>query len=189
MPTELKTMLDAMLLIQPAHALLVILLLAAASQDWRCRRIPNGLVFGGAALGLLMQAASAGAAGLLSGLEGMLAGLVLLLPFYLLRVMGAGDVKLMAMTGSFLALPLTMYAVLATLITGGLLAFAWALGKGVLRQVAWNIGLTLQGALLSVASAERPSLAIAPSQSVGRLPYGLAIAGGTIACLVLHHLS
>src|SRR5690349_17759206 len=118
---------------------LLLLLLAAAWSDIRSRRIPNLLVFPGAIIGLLLHALlqqETGGLGILGSLAGLGTGLVLLLPLYLLRIMGAGDVKLMAMTGAFLGAQETVGALLCVLLAGGGLALAAALRHGTLR-VLW----------------------------------------------------
>jgi len=73
-------------------------LLGAALIDMNSYRIPNLLVLAGAGIGILYNTAFAPSLGLASVAAGMTMGLALLLPFYLLRAMGAADVKLMAMT-------------------------------------------------------------------------------------------
>ena len=93
-------------------ALLAGLLAAALWHDLRTRRIPNRLVLwgtvGGVVLNSMLPAGAGlfqqpfGGLGLLQSLAGAAAGLALLLPMYLLRALGAGDVKLMAMCGAFL---------------------------------------------------------------------------------------
>src|SRR5512146_2921662 len=88
------------------------LLLAAVRKDVRHHRIPNSLVFSGAALGILLNVLMPegagfaagyipGGGGLLYAVGGFAIGMAALLPMYLLRAMGAGDVKLMAMVGAF----------------------------------------------------------------------------------------
>ena len=180
----------SMLVLDPHTGLLMALLALAAWSDWSTRRIPNFLVLVAVLMGLSVNAlwpATPGA-GLVSALAGAGCGLTLMLPLYLLRAMGAGDVKLMAMAGAFLGFPMILHAVLATFMAGGVLALAYGVRKGVVRRMLANMGGVLQGAALSVVAHERPSLAIEQAESVGRLPYGLAIAGGTIGYLVLHQL-
>ncbi|WP_232539819.1 A24 family peptidase [Azohydromonas aeria] len=162
------------------------LLLGATVTDLRSRRIPNTLVLYGSALGLCFQAlAPASGAGLfpgsepglLAGLLGGLTGLGLLLPLYLLRVMGAGDVKLVAMTGVWLGVDNVWHATLCTLLAGGVLAVVVALASGALRQAVHNTMRVVHSALLRGASAGM--LVQAPVQTTGRLPYAVAIATGT----------
>ena len=78
------------------------LLIAAVASDWRSRRIPNALIVFGASGGLLLSLFSAGPAGVTQSLLGLLVGLLLLLPGFVLGFTGAGDVKLLAALGTFL---------------------------------------------------------------------------------------
>lgn len=180
-----------LLLSEPRSGLLIALLCLAAWLDWRTRRIPNLLIAAGIALGLAVNSLyPVGPDAALPGaLAGLACGLLLFLPFYLLRAMGAADVKLMAMSGAFLGFPGTLHAVLATLLAGGLLALLYALSRGALRPLLHNVSSLLHGAWLSIEFGQRPALGLDQSAaSVGKLPYGLAIAGGTISYLVLRQL-
>lgn len=100
----------------------IALLVLAVTGDLRERRIPNGLSLGGIVVGVTLHTALRGSDGASTALLGSLAGGLLLFPFYLLRGMAAGDVKLMAAVGAHLGPPLVVIAVLATLIAGGALA-------------------------------------------------------------------
>jgi prepilin peptidase CpaA len=186
---------------------LLLLLLPAAWSDIRSRRIPNVLVFPGAMIGVLLHAVlpqETGGLGVLGSLAGWGTGLALLLPLYLLRVMGAGDVKLMAMTGAFLGAQETVGALLCVLLAGGMLALAAALREGKLRLLWRNLNVILLGALaggamtgLSVSGkagegvtgdSAGDAIESAPesaAESTGTLPYGVAIAAGTMAYLAI----
>src|SRR5438876_165329 len=75
-----------------------------------------------------------GAIGLLQGLYGLLTGLALFMPFYMLRAFGAGDVKLLGMVGVWFG-PRPMIGVfLLTLLAGGVVALAMALWNRSLGQ-------------------------------------------------------
>ena len=56
------------------------------------------------------------------------AGQTVLLPLYVMRVLGAGDVKLVAMVGAFLGLPETVPALLCVFMTGRMAALVCAAG-------------------------------------------------------------
>lgn len=168
---------------------LVGLLAAAVWHDVRTRRIPNRLVLGGAAAGLAFQTllpAGAGlfvtpfgALGLLDGLTGLGLGLLLLLPIYMLGAMGAGDVKLMAMSGAFLGPHDVLGATLLTLVAGGLLALTVALSNGRLRQTLTNVRELLFHALVRTVTGGTARLD-APPAPTGKLAYAIAIAAGTL---------
>ena len=118
-------------------------------------------------------------------------GLLLLLPLYLLRMMGAGDVKLMAMIGAFLG-PNDIFGVfLSTLIVGGVLALIVSWRQGVLCKLIDN--LTLMFLLALSVNKSKPlrgnlSLVGDAPDSVGKLPYAIAIAAGTMIFLGFKNL-
>jgi prepilin peptidase CpaA len=164
------------------------LLLAAGVRDLRTRRIPTALVLFGMGLGLSRQALAPTAlfagdgSGLQAGLLGGLAGLALFLPLYLLRALGAGDVKLLAMVGVWLGPQGVLHATLWTLLAGGALALVLALANGTLRQAGMNMLRIARAAVLRSCSAGM--LVQAPVATTGRLPYALAIATGAAVEMV-----
>ena len=78
------------------HALILASTVTAGYYDVRYRRIPNWLV----ALTIIAccswHALRNGPAGFSTSIAGLLVGTAVLFPLFLLRGMGAGDVKLMA---------------------------------------------------------------------------------------------
>ena len=173
----------------PAIAL-VALVVAAAVVDVQSYRIPNWLTAGGMLLGLAWNSAIAPAplAGFLWALGGLAVGLAVLLPFYALRAMGAGDVKLMAMVGAFLGLPAVLYAVLFTFIAGGVLAVTFALAHRSAGRMAANVGEIARHMAFGAMTGTRPAVPLAAGPSIGKLPYGISIAIGTIAYVVADQL-
>ena len=192
MSSELIAVLDLleMLALSPRTGVLICLLAIAAVGDVRTGRIPNWLVFGGALYALAYNAlypVYPRDMGLLVALGGLAVGFASLLPGYLLRVLGAGDVKLMAMVGAFLGTRGAVEAVLASLIAGGLLALALAAYSGRLVQLLRNVAMVFRGTLLGVSTGVG-GLALQGGTSAGRMPYGVAIAAGTIGYLMLDQL-
>ncbi|WP_024302866.1 prepilin peptidase [Pseudogulbenkiania sp. MAI-1] len=153
-------------------------LLAAVFTDTATRKIPNKLVAAGVITGLLCQALLPDGDGLIAALKGMVLGFALFFPLYMLRVMGAGDVKLMAMVGTFTGHQDIIGIVLSTLLAGGILSLLFALRLRAVRQLLANLRSI---ALLAMAKASKETLATSGStiSSVGTLPYALAIAIGT----------
>lgn len=166
----------------PVPLCVTLLAIVAASTDITSRRIPNRLVAIGLAGALVAQCALHGVpAGALAWLAGAATGLGLLLPFYLLRGMAAGDVKLMLAIGSWVGASMAFYIVLATFLAGGIGAIAFALLRGRMRQMCANV-LTLiaRRSTGAYAGATDGPVEVA---SVGALPYGVAIAAGTLGML------
>lgn len=177
-------------------AVLAALLAGATWHDWRTRRIPNRLVLCGTLAGLALNSllphgaglfdAPFGGLGLAQALAGAATGLALLLPMYLLRALGAGDVKLMAMCGAFLGPQGVLEAALLTFLTGGLLALAAALAGRRLQQVLRNTYHMLLYAVLHSMAGGGAAIATAPPSN-GRLAYAFAITGGTVLQMTLHY--
>ena len=79
----------------PAHFLLLCMMLVfAVYGDLRNHRISNRLTLVGLIVGLGLQSVEGGLQDLTSGLLGAAIGLACFAPFYFLRAMGAGDLKL-----------------------------------------------------------------------------------------------
>lgn len=104
-------------------ALILLSATAAGYFDLRWRRIPNWLVATTVLLSLAWHTWLQGWTGLWLSGGGLLAGLGLLLPLYLLRGMGAGDVKLFAAIGA----AVTYKQILSVFVIAALIAGVMAL--------------------------------------------------------------
>ncbi len=173
------------------------LLGAAVWHDLKSYRVPNRIVFPGIALAVVLHAfVPAGISfmgalqggGLLHALGGLAVGLGLLLPLYLMRAAGAGDVKLMAMAGAFLGPKDAFGAVLFTFSTGALLALACAVRTGVMLRMAHNIRIILYSLFARLAAANGPSFD-SSTDAAAKIPYTVAIAIGTAGWVGLRHFA
>lgn len=117
----------------PAICLVGTLLIASVA-DVVSHRIPNVLLAPALTIAILISLLENGVGGLLTSLAGLGIGLLILMPLYLMRAMGAGDVKLLGVAGAFLGPLGALVAGLATLIVGGIYGILWivwrALGPG-----------------------------------------------------------
>lgn len=157
-------------------------LLVAIASDVRHRRIPNTLVFAVLAIGLLLQAMgpqpfrqsegifslSPGALGFSGGLLGALVALLVFLPMYALRALGAGDVKLLTGVGAFAGTAAFLNIALWVLLAGGVLAVVRLAVTGHPRLLLNNMAAVMTGHFK-------------PAQTLWRMPYAVAIAMGVAA--------
>lgn len=169
---------------------LVLLVLTALVIDLRQRRIPNTLVLLALGAGLVINligpqiwlhgsgllSTYPGAIGIKGSLLGALTGLAVFLPFYLLRAMGAGDVKLMAGIGSFVGPATAINVALFILVTGGVLAVVRMVWVRKTQLVLFNVATALGQWVPGTAARFDPA-----TQSADRMPYGVAMAGGLLA--------
>ncbi len=169
---------------QYRDALLLLMVSIAAVNDLATRRIPNRLLLAGLAGALFLHALSAepGAA-LLSASGGMLVGLAIFLPFYLVHGMAAGDVKMMAVVGFFTGPAEALQIAIITWCAGGVMALLLILLRSRVRLALVNIGHLLSGFMVPGKKLADTAL----PQSAGSMPYGLAIAAGTIVVLVTQY--
>ena len=168
-----------------AITILLLLLSIAAWQDFRDYHIKNLLVLPGAVLGIFMNAILPEGLGIVGSLLGCGVGLLLLLPFYLLRVMAAGDVKLMAMVGAFLGPHVMIDVLLYVFLAGGVLALGVAWCQGALKRLFYNTLTILFSFTPKRMQLDSPSH-MAGTKNANKLPYGVAIAAGTAIFLVTH---
>jgi prepilin peptidase CpaA len=169
--------------IPPRGALLVltVLLIAAAILDIRYRRIPNWLTMGGVVAGLLLNSfIGPPEGGLLYSLAGLGGAFAVYLFLYVLRAMGAGDVKLMAAVGSLVGLERWFGVFFVTAIVGGIMALLLVLVRGRAKKTLWNVGFILNEMRFGRAAyVTRDELDVRSGKAVG-LPHGAVIAVGTI---------
>lgn len=190
--SEFRALLELlwMLVTDPRTGVLMALLVAAAVTDCRSFRIPNWLTGGGLlfALAWTTMVPPVPGGGWTWPVAGMLLGFLAMLPLYVMRVVGAGDVKLMAMTGAFLGWYDTLFAMLFSLIAAGVAALAFAAVRGVVPRMLENTRTVLFGLATSTFIGQRPVVHLEPGKSVGKLAYGASTAAATIAYLVARQL-
>jgi len=180
-----------------ALAPMLVLLLLAAKQDVNSHRISNKLVLVGVFIGLVLNgllpeglgfnSQVPGALGWLAALKGLAVAMAVFLPLYLLRAMGAGDVKLMGMVGAFIGPNDVLGAVLATLVAGGVMALLVTMWSKQLGAMLQNIKLIFYGSAVKLSIGQAPLMNDLPV-SVGKLPYALAITLGTFTYLIWQRL-
>lgn len=159
-------------------ALTVAVSVVAAVTDVRKGRIPNVLTYTAMLSGLLLQVIAHGVQGLVLGLSGgaVFGGVFLLL--YLVRAMGAGDVKLATALGCIVGLRASVQLMLSVAVAGGVLAVLYMLFR---RRAAETLRNTLSVLGFHVRFGLRPHPVVnLENPTAARMPYALAAAGGTL---------
>lgn len=159
----------------PLTAIVLLASAWAVREDLLAHRIPNRLTGPLLVAGILFQIVKSGWSGIPDALLGALIGLALLLPFYVMRAMGAGDVKLLAALGTLLGPYWSFVAGIETLIAGGLFGIAYvasgAARAALLRRgIPWRLRLHYAGVRAMEMRRER-------------FPYAIAIAAGAICAV------
>jgi len=156
--------------------------IAGAVSDVRSNRIPNWLTYGGLALALTLRAAVGGWRSLEQGVGGILLGGGVFFVFFLVHGIGAGDVKLMAAVGAWVGPHSTLGVLIATALSGGVLALVYMAFYKRVGSTFRNLGALLRFHLRA-GVRPHPELNLQGPETI-RLPYGLAIAMGTLYLLI-----
>jgi prepilin peptidase CpaA len=151
---------------------------SGAAFDVFTRRIPNELTYGGIIIGMVFGYAVAGWRGLGTSVLGTLVGAGVFFLFYLVRAMGAGDVKLMAAIGSISGPRKSIETVFACAIAGGLMAIGYMLYHHRIRGTFANIAALLHFHVKHGAKSH-PEINLSNPTAI-RMPYGVAIATGCL---------
>jgi len=152
------------------------LFLVAGYTELKQRRIPNWLTLSAILVALWGALLLDGGHGLKDAACGLAIGGGAFLPFCLAGAVGGGDLKLMAAVGAILGTRLAGWALYYTVLSGGVLAIVYLLWTGqllayLMRLCRWFAGRR---------EADHDGLAKRPT-----LPFGLAIAAGTIWAIAM----
>jgi prepilin peptidase CpaA len=163
--------------------LLEALVIIAAIWDIRWRRIPNWLTIPGIVLGVGLNWFLFETPGLRDSLEGLGLAFAVYFVLYLLRGMGAGDVKLMAAVGATVGLWNWVGILFLTAAAGLVAGLALVAFKGRFRRTFRNIWMILTRLGRGRAPyQENPELDVTTEKGM-RLPHGALIALGALGFL------
>lgn len=165
------------------HYLLVTLLMLCTASDVRANKIPNIMTMPFAASAVALHSFAKGLDGFLFSTAGIATGIGLLVVFYMMGGMGAGDVKLMGAVGGFLGAKGTFEAFVLSALAGGIYSVALIL----IRRDVFK-GSFCEKLKLLISMVLLKQYIPIQTESLGqepRLKYGVAIAFGTITYLLL----
>lgn len=161
---------------QAGNVSLLVILATAAIYDVKYQKIPNILTFSVMLGGIAYHSWFSGIHGCLFSLGGASLGIALLIVFYLMGKMGAGDVKLMGAVGSILGPTGAFNAFLLTAIVGGIYAIIILLFRGRFVDLMNRMWLAMR---LTYLTRSPMAPALAEDRNSPALCYGIAIAIGT----------
>jgi prepilin peptidase CpaA len=162
--------------------------LGAGILDWRYRRIPNWLTVSGAVAGFAVNTILFSWPGLKAALMGAALGLGLLLPFVVIRSLGAGDWKLAGALGACLGPRQLLSVLMGTILVAGVMALALVIWKGRLKRTLLNIAhllaalfsLRMPGSEVSLDDPESTKIPFGVAMALTVLFYGMGRALGKL---------
>jgi prepilin peptidase CpaA len=155
----------------------------AGYTDYRWRRIPNWLTVSGFWLGIAVNSMARGWPGAKDSLLGAGLGLLILLPFVLVRSLGAGDWKLIGALGAFLGPQHLITVLFATLLIAGVMALILVIWRKRVRQTFRNMGRML--AAMATLHLPGQEVSLDNPQSL-KIPFGVAVAVAVVLDVAGH---
>lgn len=160
--------------------ILFIVLIICLVTDLRKQKIYNKVIFPALVAAILFQAVIHGLSGLKLSLLGFTTGFAILLIPYFMGGFGAGDVKLLALIGALKGSQFVINTAIYMALIGGLIALIIIITHKETLNVIKNIFLWI-GSLFYGA---RYKLELPTSVLLKKYPYGVAIVGGAVVCLL-----
>lgn len=117
----------------------LVLLGAAVCSDLRSMRVPNRLIAAGILLGVLLRLTGSGTEDVLHIIADLVSPVLLLYPVYLVRGLGAGDVKLFAFVSVTVGFRLTLQIIIYSFIIGSAIGIGRWILRGQMRYRLNNI--------------------------------------------------
>lgn len=181
---------DSIMLPMINQSLLILVLILSVYFDIKEKRIPNVITFPIIIWGFISASFYSGLIGFQFSLLGFLCGFAVFFIPFAFRIMGGGDVKLMAAIGTLLGWKMVLLILLYTALAGGMIAIISAIYHHDLSKII----------LLGIRFVLRPFLALIQRKTLNRtllnllqkmdnirisresryIPYAAAIAAGTL---------
>jgi Flp pilus assembly protein protease CpaA len=152
-----------------------LILAAGAANDLYNQKVHNWLFLICLGCGLLYSIAFGGFSGLLDGLGGLLAALVTTLPLVLIRVLGAGDLKIFMAFGLTLSWQVVVSVAVYALFAAAAIGFLQVTFSGQLISTIKNMYCFLH-----------PAYKV-ENQKLHRIPYTVALLLGWAMYLIQTH--
>ncbi|NLK36052.1 MAG: prepilin peptidase [Gracilibacteraceae bacterium] len=159
------------------------LLLFALVSDLRTYSIKNYITYGFMLIGLTLNFAMEGLRGLAFSLQGIIIPALFLFILYIMRIIGAGDVKLLCAVGAVMGGVFSLYAAICSFICGGFIASSLMLARNNASERFNHFILYLTSCFLTMKILQYTDFG--DRKDGGKFHFSLAIASGTIAAVII----
>lgn len=159
------------------------LLMLSLVSDLRTYRIKNYITYSFMLAGLTANLAMEGPKGMIFSLQGIMLPVVGLILLYMMRVIGAGDIKLLSAVGAVMGAGFILSAMLYSFICGGIIA-------SLIILIRRN-GIERFKYLFSYMKSCLVSMELLPyadsqdKQDRGKFHFSIAVASGTAAAVII----
>ncbi len=156
--------------------ILSIVLAVAIIDDIRNYRIHNSVVLSGLVAGLSLSLIQGGFHGLLMSILAALIPVIILLPLFTLRMLGAGDIKLFCAIGAIMGIEFIFCSMVFAFLAGGVIALVIMLFRRNMLKRLMHIAAYLKSIYLSHSAL--PYTTFSNKRDGAKFHFSPAIAAG-----------
>lgn len=160
------------------------LLLLSLLSDFRTSRIKNSITFSFMLAGLAVNIAAEGFKGLMFSIQGILLPAACLAVLYGLRIIGAGDIKLLSALGAVMGAVFALYTALYSFICGGFIALWVIFSRNNWKERLRYLFEYIRGCLLSMRVLQYTDFH--DGRQTGSFHFSAAIASGAVLAFIVH---
>lgn len=162
-------------------AFIIMQLVIAVITDVKCYKVKNQMIIVSLIGGTAFNISSIANHDLLINILGLFAPFILLMPLYVLKMLGAGDIKLFCSIGLLLGIKDVLYSIMYSYLFGLVLAVFIMLSRDNFAARFKRLFIYLKCSILTMSILPYDDLNI---QSDGRMHFTIPIAMGTIAVIL-----
>lgn len=159
------------------NVIITIQILLAVMYDLYCYKVKNIITYTFACLGIAYNLFTGDSSLILSSFMGILVPIALLMPLYLLRVLGAGDIKLFCSIGALLGADDIIAIIVNSFLSGGVIAVFLMLIRQNLRDRGKHLMQYIRNCMLTMDFAPYDDFL---EKNGSKMHFTIAIAAGTI---------
>ncbi len=159
------------------------LLLLALASDLINYKIKNSITYSFMLAGLTANFAIEGSKGMIFSLQGIMLPAAALIVLYIMRLVGAGDIKLLSAVGAVMGAGFVVDAMLYSFICGGIIALLLILIRRNGIERFKYLFSYIKSCIISMELLQYTDFK--DMQSTGKFHFSIAIASGTVAAFII----
>jgi prepilin peptidase CpaA len=156
-------------------------IIIAFYTDIRWMVIPNTLTLSAAGLGIVFQTIINQWSGFITSVVGLCVVFAITLGLYLIRGVGAGDVKGLAALGAITGAQFSMSVLVIALIYAGVVGFVIIVSRGRIGELIHHWWVSI---ICFCTTREREHLQLIATHRVHSFPFMIAVLPAFITCLI-----
>lgn len=162
--------------------LLILLLITATIADIKNLKINNTIIFPSMLFGLILNTYYLRWDGFKLSFAGLIIPFALLFVLYILKMLGAGDIKLFCSVGAIIGSTNILWCIMASFLIGGILALLIMLYRGNGMKRLKRLYDYLLGCFLTLSFLPYQDF---KNEGDGHFPFAVAITLGTLGTLLI----